>query len=158
MTQVGGKLVEDNPKSDAGRRSVPIPERLMPALKARLDARPAGAPAIASPTGSRLSLENWKRAVNWRKSVTEIGRAALRVHDLLALCGRPGYVPCQGDSAGGDGTGGGFVYIILAAVGVSVPVCRASRWGAVDRPSTAAAAAGIGEESLLCSLHYRMQR
>jgi integrase len=82
MTQVGGKLVEGNPKSDAGRRSVPIPERLMPALKARLDARPAGAPAIASPRGSRLSLENWKRAVNWRKSVTEIGRAALRVHDL----------------------------------------------------------------------------
>ena len=82
MTQVGGKLVEGNPKSDAGRRSVPIPERLMPALKARLDARPAGAPAIASARGSRLSLENWKRAVNWRKSVTEIGRAALRVHDL----------------------------------------------------------------------------
>ena len=82
MTQVGGKLVEGNPKSDAGRRSVPIPERLMPALKARLDARPAGAPAIASPRGSRLSLENWKRAVNWHKSVTEIGRAALRVHDL----------------------------------------------------------------------------
>jgi integrase len=54
----------------------------MPALKARLDARPGGAPAIASPKGSRLSLENWKRAVNWRKSVTEIGRANLRVHDL----------------------------------------------------------------------------
>lgn len=49
MTQVGGKLVEGNPKSQAGRRSVPIPERLMPALKARLDARPCGAPAIASP-------------------------------------------------------------------------------------------------------------
>jgi integrase len=82
MTQVGGKLVEGNPKSQAGRRSVPIPERLMPALKARLDARPCGAPAITSPKGSRLSLENWKRAVNWRKSVTEIGRANLRVHDL----------------------------------------------------------------------------
>jgi integrase len=82
MTQVGGKLVEGNPKSDAGRRSVPIPEGLMPALKAPLDARPAGAPAIASPRGSRLSLENWKRAVNGRKSVTESGRAALRVHDL----------------------------------------------------------------------------
>lgn len=32
--------------------------------------------------GSRLSLENWKRAVNWRKSVIEIGRPKLRVHDL----------------------------------------------------------------------------
>jgi integrase len=35
ITQVGGRLVEGNPKSDAGRRSVPIPERLVPALKAR---------------------------------------------------------------------------------------------------------------------------
>jgi integrase len=82
MTQVGGKLVEGNPKSEAGRRSVPIPERLMPTFKARLDARPRGAPAISSPKGSRLSLENWKRAVNWRKSAIEIGRPELRVHDL----------------------------------------------------------------------------
>lgn len=82
MTQVGGKLVEGNPKSDAGRRSVPIPERLMPVLKARLGARPSGAPAIASPKGARLSLENWKRAVDWRKSVTAIGRPDMRVHDL----------------------------------------------------------------------------
>ncbi|OMC20552.1 integrase [Mycobacterium sp. SP-6446] len=82
MTQVGGRLVEGNPKSDAGRRSVPIPERLMPTLKARLDAQSPGAPAIASPMGSRLSLENWKRAVNWRRSVIELGRKELRVHDL----------------------------------------------------------------------------
>lgn len=82
MTQVGGRLVEGNPKSAAGFRSVPIPERLMPALKARLDARPPGAPAIASPRGSRLSLENWKRAVRWRESATAIERAKLRVHDL----------------------------------------------------------------------------
>ena len=32
--------------------------------------------------GSRLSLENWRRAVNWRKSVIEVGRAELRVHGL----------------------------------------------------------------------------
>jgi integrase len=41
ITQVGGRLVEGNPKSDAGRHSVPIPERLVPALKARLDRSPA---------------------------------------------------------------------------------------------------------------------
>nr|WP_325504568.1 tyrosine-type recombinase/integrase [Mycobacterium sp.] len=82
MTQVWGKLIEGNPKSQTGRRSVPIPQRLIPTLKARLDARPRGAPAIASPKGARLSLENWKRAVNWRTSVTEIGRDNLRVHDL----------------------------------------------------------------------------
>src|SRR3981189_1003840 len=38
ITQVGGRLVEGNPKSDAGRRSVlSIPERLVPPLRARLD-------------------------------------------------------------------------------------------------------------------------
>jgi integrase len=82
ITQVGGRLVEGNPKSDAGRRSVPIPERLVPALKARLDGRPQGAPAIASPRGSRLGLENWKRSVNWKTAITKIGRDKMRVHDL----------------------------------------------------------------------------
>ncbi len=77
ITQVGGRLVEGNPKSEAGRRSVPIPERLVPALKARLDNRPPGAPAIASPRGSRLGLENRKRSV-----ITKIGRNKMRVHDL----------------------------------------------------------------------------
>jgi integrase len=82
ITQVGGRLVEGNPKSDAGRRSVPIPERLAPALKARLDGRPPGGPAVASPRGSRLGLENWKRAVNWKAAIASIGRETLRVHDL----------------------------------------------------------------------------
>ena len=82
ITQVGGRLVEGNPKSDAGRRSVPIPERLVPALKARLDNRPPGAPAITSPRGSRLGLENWKRSVNWKAAITKIGRNKMRVRDL----------------------------------------------------------------------------
>jgi integrase len=63
-------------------RSVPIPERLVPALKARLDNRPGGAPAITSPRGSRLGLENWKRSVNWKAAITKIGREKMRVHDL----------------------------------------------------------------------------
>jgi integrase len=37
MTQVGRRLVEGNPKSMAGRRSVPIPERLVPLFKPRID-------------------------------------------------------------------------------------------------------------------------
>ena len=83
ITQVGGRLVEGNPKSDAGRRSVPIPERIVPALKARLDGRAWGAPAIASPRGSRLGLENLKRSVNWKAAIAKIGREKMRVHDLL---------------------------------------------------------------------------
>lgn len=53
ITQVGGKLVEGNPKSKAGRRSVPIPQRLVPILKGRIDGRAPGAPAVASLRGSR---------------------------------------------------------------------------------------------------------
>jgi integrase len=82
ITQVGGKLVEGNPKSDAGRRSVPIPERVVPALTARLDSRARGAPAIVSPRGSRLGLENWKRSVDWKAAIAKIGRDTMRVHDL----------------------------------------------------------------------------
>lgn len=32
ITQVGGKLVEGNPMSAAGRRSIPVPQRLIPIL------------------------------------------------------------------------------------------------------------------------------
>ena len=80
MTQVGGCVVEGNPKSTAGRRSVPIAERLVPLFKARINRRPHGAPAAASPRGSRLGLENWKRSVRWRSAVTAIGREKVRVH------------------------------------------------------------------------------
>lgn len=36
ITQVGGKLVEGNPKSAAGRRSIPVPQRLIPILTDRV--------------------------------------------------------------------------------------------------------------------------
>jgi integrase len=82
ITQVGGKLVDGNPKSKAGRRSVPIPERLVPMLKGRIDGSAPEAPAIASPRGARLGLENWKRSVHWPTAIVQIGREKLRVHDL----------------------------------------------------------------------------
>jgi integrase len=82
ITQVGGKLVEGNPKSVAGRRSIPIPQRLIPILTTRLAERRPGEPAITSPLGSRLGLENWKRSVKWRQAIIEIGRPTFRVHDL----------------------------------------------------------------------------
>ena len=51
-------------------------------LTSRLRGRLAGQPAIASPKGSWLGLENWKRAVGWRDAIAQIGRPNLRVHDL----------------------------------------------------------------------------
>jgi integrase len=82
ITQLSGRLVEGPPKSRAGRRSVPIPERLAPILQRRIHGRTAGEPAIMSPKGSRLGLENWKRAVGWRIRIAELGRPTMRVHDL----------------------------------------------------------------------------
>ena len=52
ITQVGGKLIEGNPKSAAGRRSVPIPQRVMPILAHRVCERLPGQAAITSPNGS----------------------------------------------------------------------------------------------------------
>lgn len=79
ITQLSGRLIEGPPKSRAGRRSVPFPERLVPILKRRIQGRPTGEPAIMSPTGSRLGLENWKRAVAWRTRVAELGHPTMRV-------------------------------------------------------------------------------
>jgi integrase len=68
--------------NDDCRRSIPIPERLIPILTTRLAGRRPSEPAITSPLGSRLGLENWKRSVKWRQTIIEIGRPTLRVHDL----------------------------------------------------------------------------
>ena len=54
----------------------------MPILSQRVAGRPPGQPAITSPTGFLLGLENWKRATRWRSAILELGRPALRVHDL----------------------------------------------------------------------------
>jgi integrase len=55
---------------------------MVPALEARLESRPRGAPAVTSARGSRLGLENWKRSVDWKAAITKIGRDTMRVHDL----------------------------------------------------------------------------
>jgi len=82
ITQLSRRLIEGPPKSRAGRRSLPIPERLVPILKRRIEGRPTGEPDIMSPKGSRLGLENWKRAVGWRTRIAELGHPTIRVHDL----------------------------------------------------------------------------
>jgi integrase len=82
ITQVGGKLLEGNPKSAAGRRSIPVPQRLVPILGDRVSGRPPGAPATTSPAGALLGLENWRRSTGWRAAIVKIGRPKMRVHDL----------------------------------------------------------------------------
>lgn len=82
ITQVGGKLTTGLPKTRAGYRSIPIPERLVAALEGRLSGRLTGDPAISAPKGGRLGRENWVRAVDWKKQVTALGQPAMRIHDL----------------------------------------------------------------------------
>ena len=82
ITQLSGRLIEGPPKSKAGRRSVPVPSRLIPLLERRLAGRLSGQPAITSPKGARLDLGNWKRSVRWRARILELGRPTMRVHDL----------------------------------------------------------------------------
>jgi integrase len=53
----------------------------MPILAGRIPGRLSGQPAITSPNGSVLGLENWKRSTRWRSVIGEIGRPTLRVHD-----------------------------------------------------------------------------
>ncbi|WP_245556917.1 tyrosine-type recombinase/integrase [Jongsikchunia kroppenstedtii] len=82
VTQVRGRLVAGGPKTRAGRRTVPIPQTLLPVLNRRIDGRPALEPAITSPRGGMLSRENWVRSVDWYKQRAELGRPTLRIHDL----------------------------------------------------------------------------
>jgi integrase len=63
-------------------RSIPVPQRLMPILADRVCGRPPGAPAITSPDGALLGLQNWKRSTGWRTAIVEIGRPKMRVHGL----------------------------------------------------------------------------
>jgi integrase len=54
----------------------------MPILSERISGRFPDEPAVTSPNGSLLGLENWKRSTRWRNAIVEIGRPSLRVHGL----------------------------------------------------------------------------
>jgi len=54
----------------------------LPSLTNRVSDRPPGAPAITSPNGALLGLENGKRSTRWRTAIVEIERPKMRAHDL----------------------------------------------------------------------------
>jgi integrase len=58
----------------------------VPILQRRIAERTTGEPAITSPKGSRLGIENWTRAVGWRTRIAELGRPSMRVQDLRHTC------------------------------------------------------------------------
>jgi len=54
----------------------------MPLFEQRVRGRLPGQPTVTSPNGALLGLENRKRSTPWRQAIVEIGRPALRGHDL----------------------------------------------------------------------------
>jgi integrase len=82
ITQVGGKLTEGNPKTAAGRRSIPVPERVMPILSQRIAGGFPDQAAITSPNGSLLGLEKLE-------AVHPVAQCDRRDRSAHSSCTRP---------------------------------------------------------------------
>ncbi|MDR2930623.1 MAG: site-specific integrase [Propionibacteriaceae bacterium] len=92
VSRAGSELVIGEPKTDAGRRVVPIPASLLPALEAHLALCVAAGPEsllISSPEGGTVHDGRWNRAFRsaairalapedeWEKVRGKVGRPAL---------------------------------------------------------------------------------
>lgn len=85
VEQVGAGLVLGPPKSRAGRRSVSLPEAIMPALLdhlARFVEDGQDAFVFTGPTGKPIRRSNFNQLARWREAVTAVGAPALHFHDL----------------------------------------------------------------------------
>jgi integrase len=83
LADVRGKLLENPPKTRAGRRSVPIPRVVVDALERHLTETP-GSPTdhlFSAPEGGPVRASGWRRRF-WAPAVRRSGLEALRPHDL----------------------------------------------------------------------------
>jgi integrase len=83
---VQGEMIEEDPKSDAGRRTLAAPDWLMSLLADHLAARGiTGADpdelVFVSPQGEPLHYSNWRRRV-WEPARDAVGFGDLHFHDL----------------------------------------------------------------------------
>ncbi|MFI0374138.1 site-specific integrase [Actinomadura sp. 1N219] len=79
----GGTLVEDTPKSRAGRRVVSIPAEIIPDLQAHLDEFAEDGPdgrVFVGPRGGPLRRSGFRRI--WNKVRSDVGLPDLHFHDL----------------------------------------------------------------------------
>ncbi|MFV2175395.1 tyrosine-type recombinase/integrase [Actinomadura sp. LOL_016] len=79
----GGKLLEDTPKSRAGRRVVSIPPEIVPDLQAHLDEFAEDGPdgrVFVGPRGGPLRRSGFRRV--WNKVRADVGLPDLHFHDL----------------------------------------------------------------------------
>jgi integrase len=82
----GGRSVIGPPKSDAGRRTIALPEALSEMLSAHLTRRALTAAAadawvFVGPDGAPLDYSNWRRRV-WLPAVERTGLNGVTFHDL----------------------------------------------------------------------------
>jgi integrase len=82
----GGRLIVKGPKSDAGRRTVPIPAVLVDELRAHLREHVApGADSLVftGPRGGTPKRGSWRSTVKWTATVVKVGLpAGFHFHDL----------------------------------------------------------------------------
>jgi integrase len=79
----GGKLIDAEPKSRAGRRVVSFPREVVSELRWHLERFVAPAPdslVFVGPKGGRLRRQNFLRI--WRKARDEAGLPGVHLHDL----------------------------------------------------------------------------
>ncbi|WP_182881728.1 tyrosine-type recombinase/integrase [Microbispora sp. H10949] len=79
----GGKLLDDTPKSRAGRRVVAIPHELLPQLREHVERysdKAADGWVFIGPKGARLRRSSFRRT--WNKTRTAVGLPDLHFHDL----------------------------------------------------------------------------
>jgi len=79
----GGKLLDDTPKSRAGRRTVAIPPELLPQLRQHVERysdKAADSWVFIGPKGARLRRSIFRRT--WNKTRTAVGLPDLHFHDL----------------------------------------------------------------------------
>lgn len=81
VTEVAGRLIVGNPKTRAGRRSIPLPASVADELGELLAGKHRDDLVIEAPLGGYVRLASW-RSRFWRDAVAAIGRPAFRIHDM----------------------------------------------------------------------------
>lgn len=82
VTRPGGTAVVGEPKSDAGRRVIPIPDQIIPILTTLTKGKAASSHLISAARGGYWDPKAWRRQVDWEHTCKQVGHEHIRLHDL----------------------------------------------------------------------------